>query len=110
MDRDFSDISHRFRELESELKSQMHSLKTDTARKMEDLKSDSFAKHKASVEDTIEQLNISIQENNRFSALETERTASRFKIIESQLKSIREHEIQDIFTMRQLDMQKEFIG
>ena len=88
----------------------MHALKADTAKRIEDLKKDTVSKLRGQMEDNIEQINHSIQENSRFSALESERVASRFKQIENQLKSIREHEIQDIFTMRQLDIQKEFVG
>ena len=60
MDRDFSDISHRFRELESDLKSQMHSLKAENARRIEDIKSDTLSKFQSNMEDSIEQITITI--------------------------------------------------
>lgn len=74
------------------------------------MKSGTLTKFQSNMEDAIEQITITMQENSRFNALEADRVASRFKIIEQQLKSIREHEIEDICTMRQLDMQKDFVG
>ena len=63
MDRDFRDISHRLKELESDIRGQLHSFKADSSKRIEDLKlsnSDSLLKHKSFIDDTIEQLNTSI--------------------------------------------------
>jgi hypothetical protein len=72
-------------------------------------------KTKALVDETIDRLSMSIQENTRFSAKENERFQTRLKQIETQQKvmesqMIKEHDLEDMMTIRLLDMQKDFVS